>query len=174
MERISTVFTDVTASLSWFRKESVLLIVISAWKVSKYGIFFGSYFPAFRLNTERYLKSVQIRSLFWSVFSCIRTEYGEIFEKYPNTDQKKLCIWTLFTQWILSKTDNPHDNYTVSIMRNSYVGIRMFTITVILGLPSCDIKQGDAKRLYSDWNILSTRYFCKLMISLVNLKTNDF
>ena len=41
---------------------------------------------------------------FWSVFSCIRTEYGEIRNIFPyplrmrqNTDQKKLRIWTLFT-----------------------------------------------------------------------------
>ena len=33
------------------------------------------------------MKIVQIRSFFWSVFSCIRTEYGD------------LRIWTLFTQW---------------------------------------------------------------------------
>ena len=51
-------------------------------------------------------KSVQIRSYFWSVFSCIRTEYGNLLRKSPysvrmqgNTDQKKLRIWTLFTQW---------------------------------------------------------------------------
>ena len=42
---------------------------------------------------------------FWSVSSRIRTEYGEIFRISPysarmreNTDQKKLHIWTLFTQ----------------------------------------------------------------------------
>ena len=51
------------------------------------------------------VKCVQIRSLFWSVFSRIRTEYGEIFRISPysvrmweNTDQEKLRIWTLFTQ----------------------------------------------------------------------------
>ena len=51
--------------------------------------------------------SVQIRSFFWSVFSRIRTEYGEILRISPysvrmqeNTDQKKLRIWTLFTQWL--------------------------------------------------------------------------
>ena len=50
-------------------------------------------------------KSVQIRSFFWSVFSCIRTEYGDLRSKSPysvqmqeNTDQKKPRIWTLFTQ----------------------------------------------------------------------------
>ena len=52
-----------------------------------------------------YVKSVQIRSFFWSVFSRIRTEYGEMRSISPysvwmreNTDQKKLRIWTLFTQ----------------------------------------------------------------------------
>ena len=52
------------------------------------------------------VKSVQIRSFFWSVFSCIRTEYGDLLRKPPysvriqdNTDQKKVHIWTLFTQW---------------------------------------------------------------------------
>ena len=38
---------------------------VTAWKLSKYGVFSGPYFPAFGLNT----------------------------------DQKKLRIWTLFTQW---------------------------------------------------------------------------
>ena len=27
---------------------------LTAWKLSKYGVFSGSYFPAFRMNTERY------------------------------------------------------------------------------------------------------------------------
>ena len=55
--------------------------------------------------TMHCVKSVQIRSFFWSAFSRIRTEYGEIrsispylFPKRENTDQKKLRIWTLFTQ----------------------------------------------------------------------------
>ena len=57
------------------------------------------------------MKSVQIRSFFWSVFSWIRTEYEEILRisQYSarirkSTDQKKLRIWTLFTQcrgWLL-------------------------------------------------------------------------
>ena len=53
----------------------------TAWKVSKYGVFF------------------------LSVFSGIRTEYEEILcdflysiRMWENTDQKKLHIWTLFTQ----------------------------------------------------------------------------
>ena len=40
------------------------------------------------------VKSVQIWSFLWSVFSCLRIEYGT----QENTDQRKLRIWTLFTQ----------------------------------------------------------------------------
>ena len=51
------------------------LTQLTAWKVCKYGFFF------------------------WSVFSCVQTEY-EYFRTQENTDQRKLLIWTLFTQWL--------------------------------------------------------------------------
>ena len=47
---------------------------------------------------------------FWSVFSCIQTEYGDFLRKSPysvriqeNTDQKQFVIWTLFTQCCLKE-----------------------------------------------------------------------
>ena len=50
-------------------------------------------------------ESVQMRNFLWSLFPRIRTEYGDLFGKSPysvrtrkNTDQKKLHIWTLYTQ----------------------------------------------------------------------------
>ena len=46
-------------------------------------------------TVRQYVKSVQIQNYFWSVFSRIRTEYGEILRMSPysvrmreNTDQK--------------------------------------------------------------------------------------
>ena len=58
------------------------------------------------------MKIVQIRNFFWSVFSHIRTEYGEILRISPysaqmqeNTNLKKLRIWTLFTQWLWKNTE---------------------------------------------------------------------
>ena len=55
---------------------------------------------------QNYVKSVQIQSFFWSVFSRIRAEYGEIRSISPysvrmreNIGQKKLLIWKLSTQW---------------------------------------------------------------------------
>ena len=54
--------------------------------------------------TEDCMKSVQMRTFFWSLFSSIRTEYADLRNTSPfsvqiqeNTDHKKLHIRTLFT-----------------------------------------------------------------------------
>ena len=56
-------------------------------------------------NHFQCVKSVQLQSFLWSVFSRMWTEYREILCISPysvrmqeNTDQKKLCMWTLFPQ----------------------------------------------------------------------------
>ena len=56
------------------------------------------------------VKSIQIRSFFWSVFFRIWTEYGDLYRKSPysvqireNTDWKKLRIWTFFAQCVVIK-----------------------------------------------------------------------
>ena len=54
----------------------------TGWKVSKHGVFCGTYFAAIGLNMER----------IWGIFL-----YSVCMPE--NTDQKKLCVWTLFTQW---------------------------------------------------------------------------
>ena len=58
------------------------------------------------------VKSIQILSFFWFVFSCMQTEYGNLRSKSPysvqiqeNTDQKKLRIWTLFKIQILQDSN---------------------------------------------------------------------
>ena len=56
----------------------------TVWKVSKYGVFSGLYFPTFGLDTERY--SISPYSVWMR----------------ENTEQKKLRIWTLFTQCFAS------------------------------------------------------------------------
>ena len=57
-------------------------------------------------TSKHCLKSVQIRSFLWPIFSCITTEYGDLlhetlysFQIQENTDRNKLGIWTLFMQW---------------------------------------------------------------------------
>ena len=71
---------------------------------------------------EDYLKINQIQSYFWSVFSCIRTKYGDLGSKSPylvrlqeNTDQKYLRIWTHFMQSGFSKI--AHLKYVVKSPR---------------------------------------------------------
>ena len=70
----------------------------TARKMSIYGVFYCPYFPVFGLNTE---KNVQKRG---------------------NTDQKKLRIWTLFTQCenVFIKIYNIHHIYCLA---NLFPGI---------------------------------------------------
>ena len=58
-----------------------------------------------RTTSWHCVKSVQIQSFFWSTFFRVKTEYWDLLLKSlysarirENTDQKKLHIWTLFTQ----------------------------------------------------------------------------
>ena len=63
--------------------------------------------PVFQFNDgvckgKHCMKSVQIRSFFWYVFSRIKTEYGDLLRKSPYSvciqeNAEKLRIWTLFT-----------------------------------------------------------------------------
>ena len=57
-------------------------------------------------SKTHYVEKVQIRSFFWSVFPAFGLKIGKIRNISPysirikeNTDQKKLCISTLFTRW---------------------------------------------------------------------------
>ena len=53
------------------------------------------------------MKSVKIQSFFWPIFSSVWTEYQDLRRIFPyyrireNKDQKKLHIWTFFTQFSL-------------------------------------------------------------------------
>ena len=71
----------------------------TAWKVFKYGVSSGPYFPAFGLNTERYF-----------VFS-----YSVRMRE--NTDQKKLRIWTTFTQWSVCLNYSKSTNFIFWIIQ---------------------------------------------------------
>ena len=65
----------------YFAVTTIIFFIATAWKVSKYGVFSGPYFPAFGLNTERY-----------SVSFCIRSECEKIWTR------KNLRIRTFFMQ----------------------------------------------------------------------------
>ena len=54
----------------------------TAWKVSKYGVFSGQYFPVFRLNTEIYSVNLRIQSKYRK----IRTIEISIFGHFLHSD----------------------------------------------------------------------------------------
>ena len=63
----------------------------TAWKVSKYGVFSGPYFPAFGLNTERFFVSFRIQS------ECgkIRTRKNYIFGYFSRSDTREEMLYVL-------------------------------------------------------------------------------
>ena len=75
----------------------------------------------------RCVKSIQIRSFFWSVFTRIPIEYREIPSISPysvrmqeNTYQKKLPIWTNFTQCeSFLKTKVAKENISDNLFENT-------------------------------------------------------
>ena len=77
---------DQFAGSFWFQNE---ILPLSTKFYPTWQSFIG------RLYEGHCMKSVQIRSYFWSVLSCIRTEYGDLLRKslysyqiQENTDQK--------------------------------------------------------------------------------------
>ena len=96
-----------------------------------------SIYSLFKLNLFSYcVKSVQIRSYFWSIFSCIRTEYGDLRNKSPysvrmqqNMDQKQLRIWTAFTQCLIFAFVSNGSNISVnSLLKNYFHGWMPYSI----------------------------------------------
>ena len=75
MTKVSTFFETVTKVL-----RSILLILLkhTAWKVSKYGVFSGPYFPLLRLNTEIYRVNLRIQLEYGN----IRTWKNSVFGHY--------------------------------------------------------------------------------------------
>ena len=57
----------------------------TAWKVSRYGVFSGPYFPVFGLNTERYSVSLRIQSECGKI-GPEKTSYLDTFHAVPVFD----------------------------------------------------------------------------------------
>ena len=64
----------------------MVLKTFTAWKVSKYGVFSGPYFPAFVLNTERYFVSLRIQSECGKIW----TRKNSIFGHFSRSDSSYL------------------------------------------------------------------------------------
>ena len=115
--------------ISQFPKILSLILSTTCEETRKQSLLCWKSISAFFVVNQTYhcVKCIQVWSFFWSAFSHIRTEYGEIRSISPysvwmreNTDQKNLRIWTHFTQcsvykirviqskWQLDSEFHPH------------------------------------------------------------------
>ena len=78
----------LTNSMRYWRL--IIMMLITAWKVSEDGVFSGPYFPTFGLNTERYSVSLRIKS------ECrkMREKYGP--EQIRIRPLIRLCLCCIF------------------------------------------------------------------------------
>ena len=83
-------FTFVSKRPKWLSCKETVRLVLGwyVWKVSKYGVFSGLYFPAFGHNTERYV-SFRIQS------KCrkIRTRKNSVFAHFSRSDMCKTILF---------------------------------------------------------------------------------
>ena len=70
-------------SVKLTRNNCLTLIIRLTWKVSKYGVIFGPYFPVFGLNTEIYSVNVRIHSEYRN----IRTRNYSVFGHFSRSER---------------------------------------------------------------------------------------
>ena len=83
-KRIQNRYFPVNFTKFWrtpFSKEH-LRWLLTAWKVSKFGVFSGPYFPVFGLNAEIYFVNLRIQSKYGK----IRTRKNSVFEHVSRSD----------------------------------------------------------------------------------------
>ena len=88
-----------------------LLLPHTAWKVSKYEVFSGPYFPAFGLNTEKHGVYLRIQS------ECrkIRTRTNSVFGQFSRSDSWMLMDfiakhWKLFNSYLKGQKQSACSN----------------------------------------------------------------
>ena len=88
---------------------SSISILHTVWKVSKYGVISGPYFPAFEVNTERYEVSLRIHS------ECgkIQTRNNSVFGHFSRSDtvcykDESMLRKKVFLKDFFSKYDQVH------------------------------------------------------------------
>ena len=79
--KLGTIFFSNTL-VKFYARSATLAATSTTWKVSRYGVFSGSYFTKFGLNTEKYFVSLSIQS------KCrkIRTRKNSLFGHISHFD----------------------------------------------------------------------------------------
>ena len=78
---------------------SIAFLTSTSWKVSKYGVFSGPYFPAFGLNTERYSVSLRIQSECGRIRSRKNSVFGHFSRSEIFSNFRGVCsqpsVWVI-------------------------------------------------------------------------------
>ena len=74
----------------------LVLMKRTAWKLSKYGVIFGSYFPVFRRNTEIYGVNLRIQS----GYSKIRIRNNSVFGHFLCSDVPTKYLVAFFSSML--------------------------------------------------------------------------
>ena len=73
--------------------------IITAWKVSKYGVISGPYIPAFGMNTERYELSLRIQSecgkIRLEITRYLDSVFGLCHEIVKAKSKREMCQWNI-------------------------------------------------------------------------------
>ena len=125
---------------------SILGFIVTAWKVSKYGVFSGPYFPVFGLNTVIYGLNLRIQSEYWK----IRTRKNFVFGHVLRNEfcQSIRSIWkNEASKWpILRVGDNDETN-------------SLFAIGIIKGEIKSTKEKGKYLQYFDDF--IATSSSCK-------------
>ena len=75
--------------------EKEFFILKTAWKVSKYGVFSGPYFPVFGLNREIYGVNLRIQSQYTGKYGPEKTPYLDAFHAAEVSNFQKILVLSI-------------------------------------------------------------------------------
>ena len=112
-------------------------VSLTAWKVSKYAVFSGPYFSAFRLNTERYLVSLGIQS------ECgkIRTRKNCVFGHFSGILLKfETPRWWVFSPYLKVSMVCTLQNWHLIVKGHTKCKIYIVNLSVSISLSRYEIQ----------------------------------
>ena len=77
--------------------------IFTAWKVSKYGVFSGQYFPVFGLNAEIYGVNLRIQSEYRKIRTRKNAVCGRFLRSNCGNNIKNFWYYSHENKWIISR-----------------------------------------------------------------------
>ena len=108
--------SKVSSNLKFFLNNSYCRHTNTVWKVSKYGVLSGPYFPVFGLNTEFYSVNLRIQSKYGKIGTRKNSEFGHfshsVIELWNSRNANDMNFIIQCTNYI-SKFQEDHKLYKI-------------------------------------------------------------